>query len=206
MAFAGGMVVPAGRAPRLNWRPRAIAGPTPAMNGDLLPVVSSTDWKDTEAVLAALFRRMERRAIETVGTHRRRAHDLRLLSRLLRVLAVVLAAVGVLLPVIAAARHDIAGAAWCSVFFGLALALLAVEHVCGLAAAGARGTAGATRAQRRLEIFQEDWTAACVPGATEGGIADRLALLRAFTADLRVLTNRDLTDGETDLAPAELRL
>ncbi|ADP80503.1 SLATT domain-containing protein [Pseudofrankia inefficax] len=204
-AFAGA-VVPADRAPWLAWRPRAIGAPASGGSMDLLPVVSSSDWTDTDAVLAALYRRLERRAIDATDRHRRRGHDLRSLSRLLRVLAVLLAAVGVLLPVIAAARNDIAGAAWCSLFFGAALALLAIEHVCGLSAAAARGQAAATRAQRRLEVFQEDWTAACVPGATDGTIPDRLAILRSFTADLRTLADRSPADGEAELSFADLKL
>ncbi|WP_157489012.1 SLATT domain-containing protein [Pseudofrankia sp. DC12] len=204
-AFAG-TVAPTDRAPWLAWRPRAIGGPVSSGSADLLPVVSSSDWKDTEAVLAALYRRLERKAIDAADRHRRRGHDLRSLSHLLRVLAVLLAAVGVLLPVIAASRHDIAGAAWCSLFFGAALALLAIEHVCGLSAAAARGHSAATRAQRRLEIFQEDWTAACVPGAADGTIPDRLAILRSFTADLRTLADRGPADGAGELSFADLTL
>jgi hypothetical protein len=188
--------------PRLGWRPRAIAAAPEEKGMGPLPVVSADDWADTEAMLAALYRRVEQQALDTIDGQRRRGHDLRSLSRLTQALAVLFAGVGVLLPVIAAARHDIAGAAWCSVFFATALALLAVEQLCGLAAAGARRRAGALRAHQALELFQDDWAAACVPGAQGGGVADRLALLRTFTADLRALAGRGAATPDTAPSPA----
>jgi hypothetical protein len=154
-------------------------------------VISPEDWSDAEAALAVLYRRAERRAISTVDGHRRRGRAQRGWSRLLRTIAGGLVVAGILLPVVAVVRSDGAAARWCVPLFAAALVVLAVERVCGLSAGWKRELANARRAHHRLEVFQDDWTAACAPGALDGALDDRLAVLRGFSADLRAFEDRD---------------
>ena len=168
-------------------RSGGLARRTKRLRASPLPVVSPEDWADAEVPLATLYRRAERRAIDTVDAHRRRGNVLRLEARLLRAIAAGLTACGLLLPLVAVVRSNLAGSQWCVLFFAGAVLVLAVERLCGLAVGSRRELADARIARHRLEVFQDDWTAACVPGAIDGEVEDRLAILRTFGADLRAL-------------------
>ncbi|MBX6391569.1 MAG: SLATT domain-containing protein [Frankia sp.] len=165
---------------------------------DPLPVVSPQEWDDTEVVLTTLYRRAEKKAIDTVEWYLRRNRRQKRVARLLRALAVLLASVGLICPLVAIARSDSSLGDWGYVFLAAAAACVAFDRLFGFSTGWRRGVAGAQRVRDRLEIFQDDWTAACVPGAPNGGVAERLAILRIFTADLRALVELETAEWELE--------
>jgi hypothetical protein len=189
--------LPAAPEPR-GWRARR-ARRGADLAPDPLPIISPESWGDTEDVLARLYRRVERNTMDILGRYARRTRRQRRIARLLRAVALLLAAAGGLLPLIALARSDSGNIGWGYVFLAAAGLVLAIDRVFGVTTAWRRGVLGAQRIRARLEIFQDDWTAVCAPGAPDGSVDDRLALLRGFTTDIRALVARDTIGQDSEL-------
>lgn len=149
------------------------------------PIVAAERWKQPEAVLAELYDEAQSRAIEVCEWYLADRLGKRTVSRLLRGLAVVLASAGGLIP-LANVTIGQAVSGWGYVLLAGAGVCFGFDRFLGLSSAWMRDMVTAQRIQRRLQVFQFDWTAldAARGGAAVAAIEPYLTLLRDFATDL----------------------
>ena len=184
----------------------AAASGTPDAVRDLgaqrLLAASRGDWADPETVLVDLYRQAEDKAIEAIGWYLREKSSKKRASRYLRAAAIVFASAGGVFPLLALAAPDASpSAAWGYVLLALAAACVAFDRFFGVSSGWMRYMLTAQRLQGRLELFQYDWTSVCADAASGGGaltVADRLGLLKAFTAAVGDLVMRETVEWERE--------
>ncbi|MBI3687873.1 MAG: SLATT domain-containing protein [Actinobacteria bacterium] len=193
------------------WRRRRAAARERERTRDLRsvpsPMVSPADWHDPETTLQALHRHAEAKALAGIDWYLRERRTKRRASRLLRAAAIVLGAAGALHPLAvgpAAGRVQ-----WGYLLLGLAATALVFDRFFGLSRAWLRCVLSAQRLQRRLELFQDDWTAACASELIGNGrpsVSDRLALLRAFSTDVTDIVRQETAEWEQEFHSTLRRL
>lgn len=150
------------------------------------PVVAAERWKQPEAVLAALYDDAQSRAVEACEWYLADRVGKKAASRRLRALAVLLASAGGLIPLASVtAGQSVSG--WGYVLLAGAGVCFGFDRFLGLSAAWMRDMTTAQRIQRRLQVFQYDWTALEAARALDGGaiaVEPYLTLLRGFVTDL----------------------
>ena len=150
------------------------------------PLVVAERWKQPEAVLAEFYDNAQTRAIEACEWYLLDRRGKRRASRLLRALAVLLASAGGLIPLAnVTTGQSVSG--WGYVLLAGAGVCFGFDRFLGLSAAWMRDMTTAQRIQRRLQMFQFDWTALDTDRAARGTavIAEPyLTLLRDFAMDL----------------------
>lgn len=146
-------------------------------------------WQEPGAVLAELYNDAESRAIEACEWYLADRRGKKNASRLLRALAVLLASAGGLIPLAnVTTGQSVSG--WGYVLLAGAGVCFGFDRFLGLSAAWMRDMTTSQRIQRRLQLFQFDWTALDAARAVGGadGAADAvdayLTLLRDFATDL----------------------
>jgi hypothetical protein len=143
-------------------------------------------WKQPEAVLAELYNDAESRAIEACEWYLTDRRGKKNASRLLRALAVLLASAGGLIPLAnVTTGQSVSG--WGYVLLAGAGVCFGFDRFLGLSAAWMRDMTTAQRIQRRLQLFQFDWTALDAARAADGAggaVGPYLTLLRDFATDL----------------------
>jgi hypothetical protein len=146
--------------------------------------VEADRWKQPEAVRAELYNDAQSRAIEACEWYLADRLGKKSASRLLRGLALLLASGGGLIPL----ANVTAGQS----VSGLGYVLLAAAGVCfgfdrflGLSSAWMRDMVTSQRIQRRLQVFQLDWTTLDAAAHGESAsVEPYLTLLRDFATDL----------------------
>lgn len=180
------------------WRRRSAARRRPHQDLRIppLPAVSREDWADPEAVLVVLYRLAEQKTLDAVDWYLQERQPKKRASLTLRAAAIVLASLGGLQPLLALAHTGVNWAAWGYLLFGAAAACIAFDQFFGLSSTWMRCMVAAQRLQARLEEFQYAWSAAYATGPAP--LADRLALLRAFSQDVRDIVLADTTEWERE--------
>lgn len=173
--------------PRRRWR-RGDLTPVP------MPMLTVDDWRNPVVALDTLRRWAEQEAAEAVTWYLRDKTGKRLGSRVLRALAIVLAAAGAIAPLLAAGTASRTN--WGYVLLALAAACVAFDHFFGLSSGWLRDVATAQALQRRLAQFRFAWVAAnadqALRSAYSADVPRRLELVERFVADVA-----DLVSGET---------
>jgi hypothetical protein len=171
------------------------------------PMVSPTDWHDPETALQVLHRHAEAKALAGIDWYLRERRTKRRASRLLRATAIILGAAGALQPLVT--PSDSGQIRWGYLLLGLAATALVFDRFFGLSRAWMRCVLSAQRLQRRLELFQDDWTAACASELIGNGrpsVSDRLALLRAFSTDVTDIVRLETAEWEQEFHSTLRRL
>lgn len=143
-------------------------------------------WEQPEEVLAELYEDAQSRAIEAHDWYLADRVGKKHASRILRVLAVLLASAGGLIP-LANVTTGQAASGWGYVLLAGAGVCFGFDRLLGLSAGWMRDMTTAQRIQRRLQAFQFDWMALDASRAANGISVDTaayLALLREFAASL----------------------
>jgi hypothetical protein len=157
------------------------------------PVVDAARWQDPPQVLGELYQHVQARAIETSDWYLTGRRGKKMASRTLRVLAVLLASAGGLVP-LANVTAGQAASGWGYILLAGAGVCFGLDRFLGLSAGWMRYMLTAQRVQRRLSVFQFDWTAleAATAAASAVDPGPYLELLRTFSIDLS-----DIVLGET---------
>jgi hypothetical protein len=168
-----------------------------------LPVVSAERWIDPSAVLGELYEHVQARAIETADWYLTQRRGKKTASRVLRSLALLLASAGGIVP-LANVTAGQAASGWGYILLAGAGVCFGLDRFLGLSAGWMRYMVTSERIQRRLYVFQFDWTTLEAAAAAAAGVpldpAPYLALLRTFAIDLS-----DIVLGETGEWVAEFQ-
>lgn len=159
-------------------------------NSDLkpqpFPIVTAERWKQPEAVLAEFYNNAQARAIDACEWYLIDRRGKKTASRLLRGLALLLAAGGGLIPLAnVTTGQSVSG--WGYLLLAGAGVCFGFDRFLGLSTGWMRDMTTAQRIQRRLQLFQFDWTAMDATRAADGtavAVEPYLALLRDFVMDL----------------------
>jgi SMODS and SLOG-associating 2TM effector domain 2 len=158
--------------------------------------VAAERWKQPEAILAELYDDAESRAIEACEWYLADRRGKKTASRLLRGLAVLLASAGGLIPLAnVTTGQSVSG--WGYLLLAGAGACFGFDRFLGLSAGWMRDMTTAQRIQRRLQVFQFDWTALDAARAADEAAATvepYLTLLRDFVTDLSNLMIEETSD------------
>jgi hypothetical protein len=129
--------------------------------------LTSLTWKgaDPDSSLEGLFKYVEAETDKAMAWYWRKKGAKAMLSRTIQFSAVVLAALGALIPV--AINHlrgplklgDVDTGLWASLLDGLALLLIGYDRAFGYSSGWARYVLTATTIRNSLEEFRMDWTA-----------------------------------------------
>lgn len=160
------------------------------------PLAGPEDWRDPGQALTTLYRHAEDKALQAIDWYLRDKRSKKLSSRVLRAVAIILAAAGGVQPLVSIARPGQGNAGWGYVLLALAAACIGFDRFFGLSSGWMRAISTAQAIQSSLERFQFEWAATCactamLPARPEQ-VLDRLQLLRAFSEQLL-----DLVRGET---------
>jgi SMODS and SLOG-associating 2TM effector domain 2 len=169
----------------------------------LLPPIAPENWKNPGEALQILYEDAQTRAIEICDWYMADRLGRKRASRVLRGLALVLAAAGGLVPLAnVTIGQSVSG--WGYLFLALAGVCFGFDHYLGLSTGWMRDIATAQRVQRRLQSFQFAWMELNAVEARkdcpESSPLPYLELLRDFAHDLS-----DLVIGETDDWVAEFQ-
>jgi hypothetical protein len=138
-------------------------------------------------VLAEFYNDAQARAIETCEWYLADRRGKKMASRMLRGLAVLLAAAGGLVP-LASVTTGQSVSGWGYVLLAGAGVCFGFDRFLGLSAGWMRDMTTVQRIQRRLQLFQLDWTTLDATRVTSGGdgtaVEPYLTLLRDFATDL----------------------
>lgn len=150
------------------------------------PIIAAERWRQPEAVLTGLYNDAQSRAIEACEWYLADRRGKKSASRLLRALAVLLASAGGLIPLAnVTTGQSVSG--WGYVLLAGAGVCFGFDRFLGLSAGWMRDMTTAQRIQRRLQVFQFDWTALDAEralGGTDVPVEPYLTLLRGFATDL----------------------
>jgi hypothetical protein len=161
----------------------------------LVPLIAPERWKDPGAALQVLYEDAQARAIEVCDWYMADRLGRKRASRILRGLALVLAAAGGLVPLAnVTVGQSVSG--WGYLLLALAGVCFGFDRYLGLSSGWMRDVMTAQRVQRRLQDFQFAWielnAADACPGQVQSSPLPYLELLREFARDLS-----DLVIGET---------
>jgi hypothetical protein len=130
--------------------------------------LTSLTWKGTDPVnsLEELFKYVEAEADKAMAWYWRKKGSKAQLSRTIQFSAVVLTALGAIVPVAINISRiffvnvgNVDTGLWASLFVGLAAALIGVDKAFGYSSGWARYVLTATTIRKSLEEFRMDWTA-----------------------------------------------
>lgn len=151
------------------------------------PLVPPDRWKHPETVLADLYQDAQSRAIEAYEWYLADRISKKYASRILRGLAVLLAAAGGLVPLANVTAGQVVSG-WGYILLAGAGVCFGFDRFLGLSSGWMRDIVTAQRIQRRLQSFEFDWTALDAAAALgEPRIMTPepyLRLLRDFASDL----------------------
>lgn len=150
------------------------------------PLIQADQWNEPEAVLAELYEDAQGRAIEIHNWYLADRIGKKNASRALRILAILLASAGGLIP-LANVTTGQAASGWGYILLAGAGVCFGFDRLLGLSAGWMRDMTTAQRIHRRLQGFQFDWVGLEAARAANGGDIDTvpyLQLLRDFAADL----------------------
>jgi SMODS and SLOG-associating 2TM effector domain 2 len=152
------------------------------------PLLQADQWRHPGEALTGMYRDAENRAIEAYDWYLADRIRKRTYSRLLRALAIILAAAGGLQPLISAASSKM-GFAWGYVLLASAGICVGFDHFFGISTRWMRDVVTAQKLQQRLQKFQLDWASldaagAFAPDAESGSVHKYLDLLRDFITDM----------------------
>ena len=151
--------------------------------------LTSMPWKGTDpkSSLEALFKYVEAEADKSMTWYWRKKGVKAMLSRTIQFSAVVLTALGALIPVAINLLRGPLGLGgvdtglWASLLVGLAAALIGVDRAFGYSSGWARYVLTATTIRKSLEEFRMDWTAI----SAKSGASPTADQLEAFIARAR---------------------
>jgi hypothetical protein len=161
----------------------------------LVPLIAPEQWKDPGKALQVLYEDAQARAIEVCDWYMADRLGRKRASRILRGLALVLAAAGGLVPLAnVTVGQSVSG--WGYLLLALAGVCFGFDRYLGLSSGWMRDVMTAQRVQRRLQDFQFAWIEL---NAADAGLDQAqssplpyLELVREFARDLS-----DLVIGET---------
>ncbi|GAB2583323.1 SLATT domain-containing protein [Streptomyces capparidis] len=170
--------------------------------GDLRPLPFPVgDWGEPAQRLDGLYRWAEARALRTADWYLRDRVWKRRGARALRLAAVVFAAVGAGLPLVALTGSLGGDGEWGFVALLAAAACVGADRYFGLTSGWMRDVSTAQAVQRRLEAFQFEWAAESVRevlGPTEGTASEAaercLGVLRRFCEDVSELVRSETSE------------
>lgn len=155
--------------------------------------LASLIWKgaDPDSSLEGLFKYVEGEADKAMAWYWQKKGPKALLSRTIQFSAVVLTALGALIPVAINILRgplklgDVDTGLWASLFVGLAAALIGVDRAFGYSSGWARYVLTATTIRKFLEEFRMDWMALSAKSGT-GVNPDQSAAFIARARDFMV--------------------
>jgi hypothetical protein len=163
--------------------------------------LSPSDWLDPEPTLTGYYRVAEAKALAAIGWYLSRKGRKKRASRLLRAIAIALAAAGGIAPLVSLATPGSGRAAWGYVFLALAATCVGFDRFFGISSGWMRYLTVAQRLQARLERLQFDWSASCavaVSGKEGLEVLERLSLLKVFTQDIRDVIAHETGEWERE--------
>jgi hypothetical protein len=168
-------------------------------------VITAADWERPAEAATTLFKRAEYTANEAIDWYLRHKRTRKRASRLLRALAILLVAAGMLVPLLTPVVRSL-HAEYGYALFAAAAACVAFDHFFGLSSGWMRDVVTAQALHARLEALRFDWAAECARSAlttrrTMDEVDRQLTLLRDFSDDMV-----GLTSAETAEWMAEFRL
>lgn len=151
------------------------------------PLLPPDQWRHPGDALKRMYQDAERYAIEAYDWYLADRLRKRTWSRLLRALAIILAAAGGLQPLISAASSRMSFA-WGYVLLASAGICVGFDHFFGISTRWMRDIVTAQKLQQRLQRFQLDWAAldaahALAPAPDPASVPSYLDLLRDFVMD-----------------------
>lgn len=154
-----------------------------------LPVLTEAEWQNAGEVLALLYDRAEERARTVSNWYLADRRGKRLASRSLRVVAIVLATGGAMVPLVQEAVD------WLDPMWGYAILLLAgsaigFDKVFGLSSAWMRDMLASQKVQILLTDLQHDWLAFRTGLGTQDADA-MLVTLRTFNQQLALVMSSE---------------
>lgn len=191
---AAGSAAQAGQAGAV--RPGPGRGKRPDLPTRLLSLIPAQEWKaNPEKALTMLYEDAQSRATEVCDWYLADRLQRKRLSRVLRGLALLLAAAGGLVP-LANVTVGQNASGWGYVLLALAGVCYGFDRFLGLSSGWMRDVTTAQRARRRLQEFQFAWMELSAADARQeppqASVAAYLTLVRDFDCDLE-----DLVMGET---------
>jgi hypothetical protein len=177
-------------------------------------MTAEDQWRDPHKALRVLYEHAESRAIEAAEWYLDDRIKRRFASQALRLLAILLAAVGGLQPLAATAIAPAVPPgpghlAWGYIMLAVAGVCVACDHFLGLSSRWMRDMVTAQKLQHRLIEFQLDWVELEVRGATDPGAAtthDYLRLLRSFITDTSTVTHEETLEWLTEFQSTTAQL
>ncbi|MFF5112378.1 SLATT domain-containing protein [Streptosporangium sp. NPDC000509] len=164
------------------------------------PLVSTEEWRAPEEVLRRMYLEAEGRAIEAYTWYMRDRVRKRASSKILRGVAIVLAAAGGLQPLASAAGAG-GGLGWGYILLASAGVCVAFDHFLGLSSRWMRDMVAAQEIQSRLHDFQLDWAVLNARDALDQRsipVEEYLELLRTFITDLSAIVTRETNEWVTE--------
>jgi hypothetical protein len=163
-------------------------------------VLTVEDWRNPTSALDTLRQWAEKEAADAISWYLRDKATKRFAARTLRGLAIVLAVVGAVAPLLTAGTK--VNGNWGYVLLGLAAGCLAFDHFFGLSSGWLRDMATAQALQRRLVAFRFAWVGAnaeqALSSTYDANVKHRLALVEDFVADLAGLVSAETGEWLTE--------
>lgn len=143
------------------------------------------DWESVTAAMESIYDRALVRVREVITWYQSDKNSKRIWSRGLRIFGLVFAAVGGLVPLIAAVVPQVP-ASWGYVLLAVGAATVAIDQFFGFSTGWIRDMKTIASLQIRVATFQFDWAATYVErkGPENGLVSTRLDLLRSFALDV----------------------
>lgn len=171
--------------------------------------LASLPWKSTDpdSTLQALFKYVEAEADKSMTWYWRKKGAKAMLSRTIQFSAVVLTALGALIPVainlLRGPLHlgNVDTGLWASLLVGLAAALIGVDRAFGYSSGWARYVLTATTIRKSLEEFRMDWTALSAKSGANPNpdqLAAFIARARDFILGVQAMVLQETKDWVTE--------